>query len=173
MKSVDVANMFIARHGGEMRLTNLSLNKLVYFAQVESLRALGRPLFDDDVEAWDYGPVEPEVYRAFKGCGSSIVREQARGGDGVTASPEETAVVDTVAERYGRLTAFDLVEITHRTGSAWSRRYRRGANAKITADDIRLSADMEGRVDFDSTLSAGIRSVQERWPNALRLLGDA
>ena len=38
-------------------MTNLRVNKLLYFAQGECLRRLGYPLFDDDIEAWTYGPV--------------------------------------------------------------------------------------------------------------------
>ncbi len=37
MKSIQVANAFILRHGSDIDITNLVLNKLVYFAQVESL----------------------------------------------------------------------------------------------------------------------------------------
>ena len=40
MKSIQVANAFILRHGSDIDITNLVLNKLVYFAQVESLRAI-------------------------------------------------------------------------------------------------------------------------------------
>ena len=43
MLSVDIANKFISGFGDKAVLSNLSLNKLVYFAQVESLRSLGSP----------------------------------------------------------------------------------------------------------------------------------
>ena len=58
MNSIQVANAFILRHGSDIDITNLVLNKLVYFAQVESLRETGKPLFEDKIEAWSYGPVE-------------------------------------------------------------------------------------------------------------------
>ncbi|KXA22543.1 hypothetical protein HMPREF3208_00271 [Gardnerella vaginalis] len=38
MKALDIASIFINRYGKTLALTNLTLNKLVYFAQVESLR---------------------------------------------------------------------------------------------------------------------------------------
>ena len=66
MKSIQVANAFILRHGSDIDITNLVLNKLVYFAQVESLRATGKPLFEDKIEAWSYGPVERNVYFTFQ-----------------------------------------------------------------------------------------------------------
>ena len=66
MKSIDVANAFIFRYGRNNLITNLKLNKLVFYAQVESLKKHGVPLFSDEIQAWEYGPVEPMVYRAFK-----------------------------------------------------------------------------------------------------------
>jgi uncharacterized phage-associated protein len=61
----DIANFFITaenkREQGSM--TNLRLNKILYFAQIISLLENGRPLFLDDFEAWDLGPVIPSVYR--------------------------------------------------------------------------------------------------------------
>ncbi|PST46242.1 hypothetical protein CPA40_06570 [Bifidobacterium callitrichos] len=45
MQSLDVANLLITRYGNEIELTNLKLNKLVYFAQAISLRKYGTPLF--------------------------------------------------------------------------------------------------------------------------------
>lgn len=50
-------------------MTNMRVNKLLYFAQGECLRQLGKPLFDEDMEAWDYGPVVPSVYRTYKEFG--------------------------------------------------------------------------------------------------------
>ena len=66
MKSIQVANAFILRHGSDIDITNLVLNKLVYFAQVESLRETGKPLFEDKIEAWPYGPVERNVISLSK-----------------------------------------------------------------------------------------------------------
>lgn len=68
MRALDVANLFIERHS-DLGLSNSSLNKLVYYAQVESLATTGKPLFDSRIEAGDYGPVEPEVYEAFEQYG--------------------------------------------------------------------------------------------------------
>lgn len=171
MKSIDVANAFIIRHGHDISLTNLTLNKLVYFAQVESLRRDGSaPLFDDAIEAWDYGPVEPCVYQAFKHYGSNPIHQPSRM---VSPDPSAAAIIDDVASRYGRLTAFDLVGFTHRRGGAWSRQYVRGENAPITVGDILASDDVNGEPDLAGTLEEHVRHVERRWPNALRMLEDS
>lgn len=175
MRSIDVAHMFIARQGEARWITNLSLNKLVYFAQVESLKMRnGTPLFEDAIEAWAYGPVEPAVYHAFKSFGRSPVSLPdgyvEPTGDVADAA---SAVVDAVMQKYGSLSAFDLVNLTHRPGSAWSNTYVEGKDVVITLDDILASDDFKSVIDTSNTFSAGVRRVEEKWPNALRLLQDA
>ena len=128
MRSVDVAALIVSRQSGKRAITNLNLNKLVYFAQVESLKTRnGAPLFDDKIEAWEYGPVEPAVYRTFKRFGRapvSISSDQEKAANALPAYAK--AIVGSVVEKYGDLPAFDLVSITHREGGAWRNTYVEG-----------------------------------------------
>lgn len=64
----DIANWFLVtidREAGET-LSHLKLQKLVYYAQVWSLALFDKPLFDEDFEAWTYGPALPSLYQRFK-----------------------------------------------------------------------------------------------------------
>lgn len=171
MRSIDVANYLVFRYGRDTRLTNLSLNKLVYFAQVESLRKLGRPLFSDPIQAWEYGPVEPLVYHAFKGYGRSAVTDGPEPVDGPDAA--EAAVIDGVMDTYGSLTAYDLVSLSHKEGGAWRNRYVPGMDAEIRTVDVLESSDYDSEPDLGGTLSADIEAVKREWANGLRMLGDA
>lgn len=168
MKSIQVANVFIRRHGGDITITNLVLNKLVYFAQVEALRRTGEPLFEDGIEAWDYGPVEREVYSVYQKYG----RGRILAPEGVPAEDDRTAaIVDVTAEKYGPLTAFDLVDLSHREGSAWNNVYKQGSNAEISNEDILSSND---GLDFPKrTLAASLDEVNREWRNTFRILQDA
>lgn len=66
-KASDIAKKLIFKaqndepNGGE-KLTNLKLQKLLYYQQGFHLAVFGIPLFNEDVEAWMYGPVVPDVY---------------------------------------------------------------------------------------------------------------
>jgi uncharacterized phage-associated protein len=53
------------RERGEI-LTNLKLQKLLYYAQAWYLALNDRPLFDEDFQAWIHGPVLPSQYHRFK-----------------------------------------------------------------------------------------------------------
>ena len=58
----DVANYFLSIPEYE-DLTNLKLQKLVYYAQGIHLAIYGKPLFNEAIKAWEHGPVVPELYR--------------------------------------------------------------------------------------------------------------
>ena len=65
----DVANYFLAladEDAGDL-VSNLKLQKLVYYAQGYHLAIFGRPLYPEKIEAWAHGPVIPKLYHTFKG----------------------------------------------------------------------------------------------------------
>ena len=74
-KAIDIAKklIFLAQqdeaNGGEC-LTNLKLQKLLYYQQGYHLAAFGTPLFEENVESWMYGPVVPVVYDTYAECGA-------------------------------------------------------------------------------------------------------
>jgi len=49
-----------------VRVSNLALQKILYFCHVWSLVKLDRPLIRHQFEAWQFGPVLQYVYREFK-----------------------------------------------------------------------------------------------------------
>lgn len=66
-KSQTIANIFleIAKEEGK-KLTNMQVQKLVYFAHGWYLAFTDNALIDENVEAWTYGPVIPSVYEALQ-----------------------------------------------------------------------------------------------------------
>ena len=60
----DVAAYILERRG---RMTAMKLQKLVYYSQAWSLVWDGRPLFDDEVQAWVNGPVVYDLFKAHQG----------------------------------------------------------------------------------------------------------
>ncbi|MBD5585607.1 MAG: DUF4065 domain-containing protein [Clostridia bacterium] len=54
-------------------LSNLKLQKLLYFCQAYFLLDKGLPCFRDTIEAWDFGPVVPAVYHEFKRFGAGWI----------------------------------------------------------------------------------------------------
>lgn len=170
MRSVDIANIFIDRYGKDAVLSNLSLNQLVYYAKVESLRAGEGPLFSDGVEAWEWGPVEPSVCHAFKRYGSGRITVPS---GPVPSDAHAVRVVDVTFSKCGQMTAFDLAGLSHREGSAWKSAFTPGASVPITDADILSSSDGVEEPTLSGTLASGIKEVNEAWPNTFMLLRNA
>src|SRR3954465_5914060 len=65
-------------------ITNLALQKLLYFAHGIFLIENKRPLVSGYFEAWQYGPVHPAVYKAFQSAGSNPIPFRASSQDVLT-----------------------------------------------------------------------------------------
>jgi uncharacterized phage-associated protein len=62
------------RHG--FVVTNMALNKLIFFAIERVLVENGALLTEARIEAWDHGPVFREVYHSFKKNGDNPIRDR-------------------------------------------------------------------------------------------------
>jgi uncharacterized phage-associated protein len=128
----------IAKRRGRS-LSPMQLLKLVYIAHGWSLAILGRDLFSDRIEAWKYGPVIPDLYRATKRFGSgSIPLELIKEGESNHLPADIQAFLQDVFDKYGALSGIQLSNLTHRAGSPWSQVYETGIyNGEISDDLIR------------------------------------
>lgn len=73
--AMTIAKWFIAwaEEDEEADLSNLKLQKLLYYAQGQHLARYDAPLFGDEVVAWSTGPAVPDVYREYERFGSRNV----------------------------------------------------------------------------------------------------
>ena len=58
-----------ANDEGEL-FSNMKLQKLLYYVQGFHIAVFNRPLFNEDIEAWMYGPVVPAVYEYYQENGN-------------------------------------------------------------------------------------------------------
>ena len=104
---------FAAEHGD--CLTNLKLQKLLYYAQAWHLALYDSPLFDDKFEAWVHGPVIRPLYGHFKEFGWQPITKWGE-PTGITASQKKH--LQEVFAEYGKYSAWDLERMTH-SESPW------------------------------------------------------
>ena len=100
------------------RLTPMQVLKLVYFCHAWMLAARERPLIEQPVEAWQYGPVINDVYRSFRKHRRDYITSRAR----VPAAKFDDAeddVIRQVYRKYGYLSGIRLSQISHAPGSPW------------------------------------------------------
>jgi uncharacterized phage-associated protein len=90
-------------------LTNLKLQKLLYYTQAWSLAIYDVPLFVEDIEAWIHGPVVPRVFGSFKEYRWNVIAKA------VTPILENGVIfhVNAVLDSYGKFSATELERLTH------------------------------------------------------------
>lgn len=111
----NVVNYFLFKamdNEGE-NITNLKLQKLLYYAQGFHLALLGKPLFDDRIEAWRYGPVCPSVYVKFKIHGSSPLPYNSEIDFSELFSNKQMDLLDEIYDVFGQYSAWKLRDMTH------------------------------------------------------------
>lgn len=110
--ALDVAAWFlneVDRRAGDS-VTNLKLQKLVYYAQAWAMAFLGRPLFSEPVEAWAHGPVVDAVYQEYKDHGFDSLPHSRRKPH---FAPDERVVLEDVLAVYGEHSATFLEALSH------------------------------------------------------------
>ncbi len=105
-------------------VSNLQIQKILYFLQKHYLQNENTVLFYDDIEAWQFGPVVPEVYYKYCGYGSMRIH---RLYNNYTITDIDREKIDTIVEDKRNKRPWELVAETHNAGSAWDRVYHDGS----------------------------------------------
>lgn len=131
-------------------VSNLKLQKLLYFVQAFFLINDFPPCFDEKIEAWDFGPVVPEVYREYKRYGGmdiptidyyvkfdkkSIWNTERIYYDDII-SEDDKEMIRAVVDKFAHCSATVLVNLTHNQ-DPWINAYADGQRNEITKEDIK------------------------------------
>ena len=119
-KATDIANFLVYLMTDSCDdLTNLKLNKILYYAQGHYLQKYGKPLFEDAIEAWPYGPVIKSVYSTYKSYSDQPITGYDLTRVALVEDEVKSYLVD-IARKYGRFTASALMNMTHKPKSPWA-----------------------------------------------------
>lgn len=110
----NIAKYFLALvdEGVGDSLSNLKLQKLVYYAQGFHLATYGSPLFSEPLMAWEHGPVVPALYRSFKQHGAEPIPPDEY-FDPTTLDAQVRELLEDVYSVYGQFSASKLRNMTH------------------------------------------------------------
>ncbi|MCM1158706.1 MAG: DUF4065 domain-containing protein [Bacteroidales bacterium] len=125
--------VYLSYHVKRGSLTPLKLQKLLYFSQGWSYVWDGTPLFLDEFEAWQYGPVNVKVYNWFKQYGRQEIPE-FEGKVCIFYNMDDKETLDAIWNNYYAYSAFELVELTH-AQEPWQIAYEN--NETIKNQDIK------------------------------------
>lgn len=126
----------IAQRNGDI-ITNLKLQKLLYYAQAWYLvNNNNSKLFEDDIEAWQYGPVVPKVYNEFKSFGRKpIILDCDLERDFQNLSEDDKHYLNEFCEAFFRFSATELVAMTHQE-KPWIEAINNGVRSIINTDTM-------------------------------------
>ena len=131
-----VANWFVNRAGRDGKtLSLMSLLKLTYISHGWHLETRNMPLFSNRIEAWQYGPVVPEVYRDFRKQGINVSAPVNSVPDASFTEQDED-FLEQIYKIYGSLAAFQLSDITHVPGGPWHIATKTGGYYAPITDDL-------------------------------------
>lgn len=87
------------------RIDEMKLHKLLYFCQREAYAILGRPMFDERMQGWKYGPVSPVVRAYYTEDGMNCETEPV--------GNEAAYIINSVVEQYAPIASWKLSQISH------------------------------------------------------------
>lgn len=140
-----IADYLLAHSSGN--LTPVHVLKLSYFSHGYTLAMKDKPLIADTVEAWQYGPVYPILYDYVREYGKTPVTrlpycrtellDKKIDGRRVFLKQVigDTEILDGVLETFGPLSAYELIDLSHKANSPWDQCYEENKNNPIP-DDI-------------------------------------
>lgn len=128
VKAQDVTDLVLywANRDGDL-ISNLKLQKLLYYAQAWYLVNFKMPLFGDSIEAWDFGPVIPDVYHKYKRFGCNPIKYRDKmGKEENEFSKEQLEFLVEFCDVYIGIPAHTLVSISHNE-KPWIEGYERAS----------------------------------------------
>lgn len=132
--AIDIAKKIICKtdveHGDT--LSNLKLQKLLYYMQGFHLAFFDEPFFNESIEAWTYGPVVPVVFQEFKKYKKRSI-DPDNYHDDLVLTDDEQQMFDMVYSEYNRYSAVALMNMTHTEGP-WK---NHGIGDVITNEELR------------------------------------
>lgn len=142
----------VAKALGELsgwKRSNLELQKMAYMAEMIYLGRTGLPLTDSNFQAWDRGPVNPDLYHWAKMFGSQPVPASffkhiaPVASDGV-----EMKAIRDAFKPMAKMSPWRMVDLTHQANGAWAEYYeprKRGVvipKSRIRAEyDVRVTEE--------------------------------
>lgn len=124
-KALDLAKYIVAKCiDDRCPISNLQLQKILYYIQKEFLIKTDTPAFGDAIEAWQFGPVVPNVYYDYCSFGSMPISWAIYESE--LNSYDDEKIIDTIIEQKRSLHPWNLVADTHKPNGAWDQIYKNG-----------------------------------------------
>ena len=131
MKALDVSKYILNKCTVESQpISNLQLQKILYYVQHEFLVKYNKALFEDDFAAWKFGPIIPFIYHIYSTAGGMKIDEKYDDISMALFKTEDLQIIDSVVEKHRIRGPWDLVDETHKEGKARDKIFNKGTGFK-------------------------------------------
>ena len=140
---LNAARYFIIRayeDGLEAKMTNMKVQKLLYYAQSLHLALYNEPLFEAEIQAWRYGPVCPPAYKfysEFEAQQLPIPQQESL----LQLPSQKKELLEEIWEYFGGYHAYRLSDMTH--GEFPWKKARKGLPPQASSTEPILLNDMK------------------------------
>jgi len=171
VSSVAAMLIYLAEHEGKRGLTPLALQKMLYYAQGHHMAKTGKPLFREDFEAWEHGPVVPSIYRKYSKHINQVIPPSEEEPTGLKTD-EVDSIIEVVC-RYEHYSASELRQMTHVEGAPWSLTYSYGESKVIPQDLIRAYFEESDEApSMEEITERIVASVSKRGRKGVHAVGN-
>lgn len=125
-------------------ISNMKLQKLLYFSQGAFLALHNKKLFKDKIKAWAHGPVIPNVYHEFRKFKKDVIELEQSQKDKymkiiteIETDEDVSCVLEEVYDSFNQYTAWQLRNFSHDPKGAWYKYYVPGKSEEINVDVLK------------------------------------
>lgn len=121
--AIDIAKYIVSYCSNKKQpISNLKLQKILYYAWIDYYKRTGNALFLNDICAWQLGPVIPDVYYEFCSHAGTPIFESFD----VSIDSNDIKTINSIIDTYISVPASALVNRSHKKGGAWDIVYQDG-----------------------------------------------
>jgi len=146
MEANHISNYIInlAQNNPEEGLTNMKLQKILYYLQGFHLALFNEVLFDEEIEAWKYGPVVSKVYNTFKVYGNNSIIVPGTNHSFDYLNDKQKIFINKVYSYFRQYSPIKMMELTHEE-SPWLETY--GKSRVIDNELLKVFFSSSERLD--------------------------
>lgn len=133
---MDIADYIVERCANAGRpVTNLQLQKILYYVQLNFIRTFSKCAFEDDILALRHGPAVKEVYHKYSVWGRHEIVPRVPQAAKETFLEKDRELIDRVTDACVLLDPWELVERSHKAGGPWQQSFN-GSLDKVIPKEI-------------------------------------
>lgn len=136
--AIDIADHVVKRCADlGQPVSNLQLQKILYYIQLNFFLRFDKCAFPDDIQAWRHGPAVKEVYYKYNIFGRHVIIPRVKHPKIILFSSKHRNLIDSVTDACLQLKPWELAERSYKTGGPWDQSFTGDLDKIIPKETMR------------------------------------